>query len=203
LAVEPQGLVELKSAKDYEGRNVRGKLVLCDGGPAACHRMAVEERGAAGLISYNSNQRTGWWRDDIDLVRWGHLDPRGRANTFAMMISVREAAGSSSAGRGRDRSRSRPRARNDDSVPCETIIATIRGRTRRSARSSSRAASRSQKPAANDNASGCAVDLEIGRVLKLIDEGGSTAEARSASIWPSEMTGDDCLPGEVSGSQSE
>jgi hypothetical protein len=46
------------------------------GPPGAAHRLAVEERGALGLISYNSNQRSGWWRDDVDLVRWGHLEPR-------------------------------------------------------------------------------------------------------------------------------
>src|SRR5262249_55304369 len=78
-------------AHDFEGREVRGKLVLCDATPSVCHRLAVEERGAAGLVSYNSNQVSGWWRDDQDLVRWGHLDARGRRNTFAIMISLREA----------------------------------------------------------------------------------------------------------------
>jgi hypothetical protein len=32
-----------------------GTLVLCDANPGVCHRRAVEERGAAGLVSYNSN----------------------------------------------------------------------------------------------------------------------------------------------------
>ena len=76
---------------DYAGKDVRGKLVLCDATPSACHRQAVEELGAAGLVSYNSNQVSGWWRDDQDLIRWGHLDARGRRNTFAIMISLREA----------------------------------------------------------------------------------------------------------------
>ena len=46
--------------RDYEGKDVRGKLVLCDATPSACHRQAVEEHGAAGLVSYNSNQVSGW-----------------------------------------------------------------------------------------------------------------------------------------------
>src|SRR3954470_10178371 len=33
---------------DYAGKEVRGKLVLCDATPSACHRQAVEELGAAG-----------------------------------------------------------------------------------------------------------------------------------------------------------
>src|SRR5204863_242522 len=77
--------------RDYDGKDVRGKLVLCDAVPSACHRLAVEELGAAGLVSYNSNQVSAWWRDDQDLIRWGHLDARGRKNAFAIMISVREA----------------------------------------------------------------------------------------------------------------
>lgn len=78
---------------DYEGKSVHGKLVLCDAAPSACHRQAVEQRGALGLVSYNSNQVSAWWRDNQDLIRWGHLDARGRKNTFAIMISVREARG--------------------------------------------------------------------------------------------------------------
>src|SRR5580765_8860636 len=66
---------------DYAGKVARGKLVLCDATPSACHRLAVEELGAAGLVSYNSNQVSAWWRDDQDLIRWGHLDARGRKNT--------------------------------------------------------------------------------------------------------------------------
>ncbi len=79
------------TAAGYEGKDVRGKLVLADGNPGAVHAQAVEQRGAAGIISYNANQQTGWWRDDADLVRWGHLDAQGRANAFAIMISLREA----------------------------------------------------------------------------------------------------------------
>src|SRR5512144_1667575 len=45
---------------DYAGKDVRGKLVLCDATPSACHRLAVEELGAAGLISYNANQVSAW-----------------------------------------------------------------------------------------------------------------------------------------------
>ena len=108
---------------------MRGKLVLCDAVPSACHRQAVEEHGAAGLISYNSNQVSAWWRDDQDLIRWGHLDARGRRNTFAIMISLREArALQQRLRRGETITlHAIVRARNDDAMPYETLIATIPG----------------------------------------------------------------------------
>ncbi|MGE5244702.1 MAG: hypothetical protein ACM3SQ_10795, partial [Betaproteobacteria bacterium] len=114
---------------DYEGKDVRGKLVLCDAFPATCHKLAVEERGAAGLVSYNSNQVSGWWRDDQDLIRWGHLDARGRHNTFAIMISVREARSlQQRLARGEAITlHARVSAANDDSQPYETLVATIPG----------------------------------------------------------------------------
>jgi len=181
------------AASDYSGKTVKGKLILCDGQPGIAHRLAVEERGAAGLISYNSNQRTGWWRDDVDLVRWGHLDARGRANTFALMISVREA---------RELQRRLAagekvvlhavvRARNDDTVPYETIIATIPGSDPARGEIVYSCHFDHQKPAANDDASGCAAILEIGRVVrKLVDQKRIPPPLRTIRfVWPSEMTG--------------
>ena len=181
------------AAADYTGRAVTGKLVLCDGQPAAAHRLAVEERGAAGLISYNSNQRTGWWRDDIDLVRWGHLDPRGRANTFALMISVREARElQRRLGAGeKPVLRAVVRARNDDTIPYETVIATIPGSDPARGEIVYSCHFDHQKPAANDDASGCAAILEIGRVVRtLVNQRRIPPPLRTLRfVWPSEMTG--------------
>lgn len=181
------------AAGDYAGKSVKGKLVLCDGPPALAHRLAVEERGAAGLISYNSNQRTGWWRDDIDLVRWGHLDARGRANTFALMISVREARDLQRRLRAGEPLilRAVVRARNDDAMPYETVIATIPGTEPARGEIVYSCHFDHHKPAANDNASGCAAILEIGRAIrKLVDQKRIPAPARTIRfVWPSEMTG--------------
>ncbi|HEY3382877.1 MAG TPA: M28 family peptidase [Vicinamibacterales bacterium] len=181
------------SPRDYEGREVKGRLVLCDGSPGVAHRLAVEERGAAGLISYNSNQKTGWWRDDIDLIRWGHLDSRGRANAFALMVSVREA---------RDLQRRLAsgekivlhavvRAGNDDTIPYETVVATIPGTDPSRGEIVYSCHFDHQKPAANDDASGCAAILEIGRVVrKLVDTRTIPPPLRTIRfVFPSEMTG--------------
>ena len=178
---------------DYAGKDVRGKLVLCDATPSACHRQAVEELGAAGLVSYNSNQVSAWWRDDQDLIRWGHLDARGHKNTFAIMISVREArALQQRLGRGEHITlHAVVRARNDDSMGYETLVATIPGTDPAAGDIVFSCHLDHEKPGANDNASGCAANLEIARTLRrLIDTKRVPPPARTIRfIWPSEMTG--------------
>jgi hypothetical protein len=179
--------------RDYDGKNVRGKLVLCDATPSACHRQAVEEHGAAGLVSYNSNQVSAWWRDNADLIRWGHLDARGRRNTFAIMISLREArALQQRLGRGETITlHAVVRARNDDAQPYETLVATIPGTDPSAGEVAFSCHLDHEKPGANDNASGCSANLEIARTLKtLIDAKRIPPPARTIRfIWPSEMTG--------------
>jgi hypothetical protein len=181
------------SDSDYAGKDVRGKLVLCDATPSVCHKQAVEQRGALGLVSYNANQVSAWWRDNQDLIRWGHLDARGRRNTFAIMISLREA-------RALQQRLARAehitlhavvRARNDDSLPYETLIATILGTDPKAGEIVYSCHLDHEKPGANDNASGCAANLEIARTLKvLIDTKRIPPPVRTIRfIWPSEMTG--------------
>jgi aminopeptidase YwaD len=180
-------------AADYDGKDVRGKLVLCDAAPGACHRLAVEERGAAGLVSYNANQPSAWWRDDADLIRWGHLDARGRRNTFAIMISLREArAFQDRLARGEHITlHAIVKAHNDDASPYETLVATIPGSDPAAGDVVFSCHLDHQKPGANDNASGCAANLEIARTLKtLIAAGRLPPPMRTIRfIWPSEMTG--------------
>ena len=180
-------------AADYAGKEVRGRLVLCDTTPAACHRQAVEQRGAAGLVSYAANQVSAWWRDDQDLVRWGHLDARGRHNTFAIMVSVREArALQQRLARGeRITLHAVVRARNDDATPYETLVATLPGTDAAAGEIVFSCHLDHEKPGANDNASGCAANLEIARTLKtLVDARRIPAPRRTIRfLWPSEMTG--------------
>ena len=181
---------------------MRGKLVLCDATPSACHRQAVEEHGAAGLVSYNSNQVSAWWRDDQDLIRWGHLDSRGRRNTFAIMISVREARALQQrlASGERITLHAVVKARNDDSMPYETLVATIPGTDSAAGDIVFSCHLDHEKPGANDNASGCAANLEIARALKRSDrrEADSAAGADDPLHLAVGDDRDDRLPLEVS-----
>jgi len=79
------------SPKDYEGKEVMGRIVLAGGGVASVHKLACEANGAAGILSYQQNQVTGWSGDYLDNVRWGHLSPYNPKNKFAFMSSLRKA----------------------------------------------------------------------------------------------------------------
>ncbi|MGH9817314.1 MAG: hypothetical protein ACRD6I_14675, partial [Candidatus Acidiferrales bacterium] len=59
------------SDSDYAGKDVRGKIVLTSQQPGAIAELAVGKYGAAGIVSYAQNQRTAWWGEDENLVRWG------------------------------------------------------------------------------------------------------------------------------------
>lgn len=78
---------------DYETKEVRGKLVLASspqggGRIDLVHRLAVLERGAAGVISYRS-----YYLDDFpDLITWDHintLELNEKLSTFGFCISKR------------------------------------------------------------------------------------------------------------------
>jgi len=78
---------------DYEGKDVRGKLVLAsspqgEGRIDLVHRLAVLERGAAGVISYR-----GYDPDAFpELITWDHIfthELGGKQSTFGFCVSKR------------------------------------------------------------------------------------------------------------------
>ncbi len=148
------------SAADYQGKDVRGKIVLADGDLPTVHRLASMERGAAGFLSDYPNQTTAWSGDDRDLVRWGHLDPYQTANRFAFMISKRQAqAFRERLARGRVVLRARVAAKM---VPAtyDVVVATIPGADPAAGEVVLTAHLCHQSAGANDNASGVAGLLE-------------------------------------------
>ena len=79
------------SESDYEGKDVRGKIVLTSSQPGATAALAVDRYGAAGMVSYAQNQVTAWWKEDENLIRWGHLDSFSPRRTFGFMVSLKQA----------------------------------------------------------------------------------------------------------------
>jgi hypothetical protein len=180
------------SETDYRDREVRGKIVLAGGSLPLVHRLAVEDRGAAGILSWFPNQRTGWSGDDPDLVRWGHLDPANTANRFAFMISPRQARAFASrlASGETIRLRAEVKARL---VPDYFEVATgvIPGTDLVAEEIVFTCHLDHQSPGANDNASGAAAILEAARTLSLLVKNGSLPPPRRTLrfLWPPEISG--------------
>ena len=81
------------SEPDYAGQDVKGKIVLVSASPGAVQELAVGKFGAAGIVSYAQNQKTAWWGEDENLIRWGHLETFSEHKTFAFMVSLKTARG--------------------------------------------------------------------------------------------------------------
>ena len=154
------------AAADYQGKEVRGRLVLADGDPAVVHKQAVEQRGAAGILSDYPNQKTAWSGLDPDLVRWGHLDPYQTANRFAFMLSSGQAAAlRAELVRGPVKLRAHVRARMV-AASFDVVSATIPGTDRTAGEIVLTAHLCHQRAGANDNASGSAALLGVARALR-------------------------------------
>jgi hypothetical protein len=176
------------SPADYAGKDVRGKLVLVSGQPEAAARLAVTERGAAGIVSWAQNQRSAWWGEDESLIRWGHLstwdDP-----TFAFMVSpTRARAWQARLARGETvRLRADVKAGR---TPGAYLIPTAVIPGREPGKEILFSCHLDHpSPGANDNASGCAGILEIARTLnRLIAEKRLPQPRRSLRfVWPCEI----------------
>ena len=182
------------SERDYAGKDVRGNLVLTSQQPGAVQDLAVGRFGAAGIVSFAQNQRTAWWGEDENLVRWGHLETFSPHPTFAFMVSLKQGralrqrllAGEAVRLEARVRAGKHPGG-------YEVVTATIPGAdpVLRSQEIAFSCHLDHQRPGANDNASGCVSILEAARVLaKLIAEGRLPRPARTLRfIWPPEIEG--------------
>jgi len=179
---------------DYAGKDVAGKLVLAAAQPGAVQKLAVDKFGAAGIVSYAQNQRSAWWGEDENLVRWGHLDSFSAKKTFAFMVSLKTARAL------RDRLARGEQIRMHAVVKAgqhpgvlSVVTATIPGADPK-LRDEEIAFSchlDHQRPGANDNASGCVTILEVARTLqKLINENKLARPMRTLRfIWPPEVEG--------------
>ena len=83
---------------DYQGKDVKGKIVLVGAQPGAVQDLAVGKFGAAGIVSYAQNQKTAWWGEDENVIRWGHLETFSTNKTWAFMVSLKTARGTCGSG---------------------------------------------------------------------------------------------------------
>ena len=178
------------SDRDYASKNVRGKLVLLSGPLTDAAALAIDKYGARGMLSDMPNQVTAWWREDVNLIRWGHLDAFEARHTFAFMLSSKQANGL------------RTRLTSGEHITLHAIVraarhpsmynpvtALIPGTDLRDQEIVLSCHLDHQRPGANDNASGCATILEVARTIsKLIADGKIARPSRSIRfVWPCEV----------------
>jgi aminopeptidase YwaD len=179
---------------DYAGKDVKGKIVLAVAQPGAVQDLAVGKFGAAGIVSYAQNQKTAWWGEDENLIRWGHLETFSPNKTFGFMVSLKTGRAL------RDRLAKGEHIQLHATVKAgqhpgftEVVTATIPGADPKLKDEEIAFSCHldHQRPGANDNASGCVTILEVARTLqKLIDDGKLARPARTIRfIWPPEIEG--------------
>ncbi len=183
---------------DYSGKNIAGKLVLTSSPPDAVVALAIEKYKAAGIISSTQNQRTAWWQEDQNLIRWGHLNSFSPVKTFCFMVSLKQARSfQQRLSRGEIiRLHAQVKAGQHPGF-YDFVTAVIEGSDVRlnGQEIAFTCHLDHQRPGANDNASGSVTILEIARTLnKLILEGKIARPKRTLRfIWSPEIEGTSAL----------
>jgi len=178
---------------DYAMKDVKGKIVLVSAQPGAVQDLAGKF-GAVGIVSYAQNQKTAWWGEDENLIRWGHLETFSTSKMFGFMVSLKTARGM------KERLAKGEKIRLHAVVKAgqhagnyEVVTATIPGADAKLKEEEIAFSCHldHQRPGANDNGSGCATILEVARTLqKLIAEGKLARPARTIRfIFPPEIEG--------------
>src|SRR6266851_3757331 len=179
---------------DYAGKDVKAKIVLVSAQPGAVQDLAVGKFGAVGIVSYAQNQKTAWWGEDENLIRWGHLETFSTNKTFGFMVSLKTArAMKERLGKGEKIRLHAVVKAGQHAGNYEVVTATIPGADAKLKEEEIAFSCHldHQRPGANDNASGCVTILEVARTLqKLISEGKLTRPARTIRfIFPPEIEG--------------
>ncbi|HKR24785.1 MAG TPA: M28 family peptidase, partial [Allosphingosinicella sp.] len=176
---------------DYQGKALRGRLVLTSSQPEAVADLAIGRHGAAGIVSWAQNQRTAWWGEDESLVRWGHLATFGAHPTFAFMVSPARARGWQERLRRGETVRLRAEVDAGRSPSAYLIPTAILPGRRRDQAIVYSCHLDHPSPGANDNASGCAGILEVARTLQRLIRAGTLPrpERTIRFIWPAEIEG--------------
>ncbi|MBA2301931.1 MAG: M28 family peptidase [Acidobacteria bacterium] len=184
------------AAADFAGTDVKGAVVLGDGGLGALWRDAVRNRGAAGVIS---TQIAGYVRPDDpakmdeahrDVLQWGSVPYDKKAKAFGFKASWRAAR--------RLRAALKQNAAAEIKVdiqssfysgPVRSLTAEIPGRSRSAGRVV--IVAHVQEPGANDNASGCATLYGLARALQeAISRGALPRPERTLTfMWVDEIRG--------------
>ncbi len=173
-------------AEQFEGLDVRGKIVFGETSVRRLFQEAVQNRGALGVLSYSMPAYTQPERNPTS-IQFGRIplerDRRawGLRLSYAVRQRLREAL---EAGPVRVRVNLETRIYESEEL---TLVAHVHGWICPEERFVLSA--HVQEPGANDNASGVAVQAEVARVLGTLVRNGRFLPARTISmIWGDEIT---------------
>ncbi len=189
-------------AADYTGKDERGKIVLAYGALSAVMQQAVWRRGAAGILSWASS-RLNPLADSADQVAWLSVPekdgPGGEKTTWAFVLSSRQGKALSDRLRGDTTRRTFVGESGFSGSPLRLHVVVESGFTeKKTAMVEARipgtdrslpeivltAHLQEEKFSANDDQSGVASILEIGRALtRLIAEGKLPRPRRGIRFW--------------------
>ena len=184
-------------AEDYEGLDVKDKLVLASGDVRTVQQHAVFERGASGVVSYYTIawQNTRQPGDFPDQVTWGSINPEGgdgKKSTFTFMVSYRTGTMlRNMLSHGQHVVLNAEVTAEVHSGHYEVVTGIIPGTKYPDEELMYIAHLDHYQPGANDNASGSAVLLEIARVLQtMVAKGEIDPPLRSIRfLWVPEISG--------------
>jgi len=199
-------------ARDYEGKDVRGKFVLAYGDPWPVSKIAIFEKGAAGVLWGRNVNYTGLNSNTVTQTRiapWS--DDRTKSSTFGFSLSANQARVLTELIRKGEKVvlQARVRAEVRSPGPHFGVIATIPGTTEADKEIVLNAHLDHPRPGAHDNNSGGGVLLEVARTLKRLIADGTIPPPRrtlrfywNPHIWGLHMlykTYPDLLPKAIAG----
>ncbi len=186
------------SESDYKDKDINGKLVLTSSQPGSVLSLAIKKYGASGIISYAQNQVTAWWKENENLIRWGHLGTFVETKTFAFMVSLKQARSFQQRLKNGETVRLNAKvvaAQTPGSYDILTAVIEGSDPTLKNEEIAYTCHLDHPRPGANDNASGCMAILEVARALnKLIAEKKIDRPKRTLRfIWSPEIEGTTAL----------
>lgn len=173
-------------AADFEGKDVKGAVVIGDADLGGLFRQAVVQRGAIGVISTSI---AGYIANEPDILQWGSIPRDAERKAFGFKASRRANETLRAALKAGPQRVRVEVVSTFAEKPERTLVHEIRGSTLPDERIV--IAAHVQEPGANDNASGVATLQELARSLTVgVESGAIPRPARTITfLWLNEISG--------------
>lgn len=173
-------------AADFEGKDVKGAVVIGDADLGGLFRQAVVQRGAIGVISTSIAR---YIANEPDILQWGSIPRDAERKAFGFKASRRANETLRAALKAGPQRVRVEVVSTFAEKPERTLVHEIRGSTLPDERIV--IAAHVQEPGANDNASGVATLQELARSLTVgVESGAIPRPARTITfLWLNEISG--------------